>query len=79
VRTLCNAIGSVITAKDGNKFGRSNVFLEGRRNFVRTEETNFGNLTSDANLWYAKQYDPQVRISIKNGGGIRSAIGYEML
>ncbi len=76
VRTLCNAVGSVITAKDGNKFGRSNVFLEGRRNFVRTEETNFGNLTSDANLWYAKQYDPQVRISIKNGGGIRSAIGY---
>lgn len=76
VRTICNAINSVIIAKDGNKFGKSNVFLEGRRNFVRTEETNFGNLTSDANLWYARQYDNQVRISIKNGGGIRSAIGF---
>ncbi len=76
VRTICNAVNSVIIAKDGNKFGKSNVFLEGRRNFVRTEETNFGNLTSDANLWYARQYDNQVRISIKNGGGIRSAIGF---
>ena len=76
VRTLTAAVGNVITAKDGNKFGKSNVFLEGRRNLVRTEETNFGNLTSDANLWYARQYDPQVRISIKNGGGIRSAIGF---
>jgi 2',3'-cyclic-nucleotide 2'-phosphodiesterase (5'-nucleotidase family) len=76
VRTLASAIGSVIIAKDGNKFGKSNVFLEGRRNLVRTEETNFGNLTADANLWYARQYDNEVRISIKNGGGIRSAIGF---
>ena len=76
VRTICNAVNNVIIAKDGNKFGKSNVFLEGRRNSVRTEETNFGNLSSDANLWYARQYDNQVRISIKNGGGIRSAIGF---
>lgn len=75
VRTLTTAISAVINSKDGNKFGKSNVFLEGRRNLVRTEETNFGNLTADANLWYARQYDNQVRISIKNGGGIRSAIG----
>lgn len=76
VRTLCQAIANVINTKDGNILGKSNVFLEGRRNFVRTEETNFGNLTADANLWYAKQYDPQVKVSIKNGGGIRSAIGF---
>lgn len=76
VKIICDAINSVIIAKDGNKFGKSNVFLEGRRNFVRTEETNFGNLTADVNLWYARQYDNQVRISIKNGGGIRSAIGF---
>lgn len=75
VRTLTSAIATVINNKDGNKFGKSNVFLEGRRNFVRTEETNFGNLSSDANLWYARQYDNQVKVSIKNGGGIRSAIG----
>lgn len=76
VKTLCTAIGNVINAKDGNIIGKSKVFLEGRRNFVRTEETNLGNLSSDANLWYARQYDPEVKISLKNGGGIRSAIGY---
>jgi len=75
VRTLTSAIATVINNKDGNKFGKASVFLEGRRNFVRTEETNFGNLSSDANLWYARQYDNQVKVSIKNGGGIRSAIG----
>ena len=76
VRTLCQAVSTVINNKDGNIVGKSNVFLEGRRNEVRTQETNFGNLSSDANLWYAKQYDNQVKVSIKNGGGIRSAIGY---
>ena len=76
VLTLCKAVGLVIAAKDGNILGKSNVFLEGRRNAVRTEETNLGNVSSDANLWYAKQYDPKVTISLKNGGGIRSAVGY---
>jgi uncharacterized protein YjiK/2',3'-cyclic-nucleotide 2'-phosphodiesterase (5'-nucleotidase family) len=75
VQLLCNAIGNVIIAKDGNLFGRTSVFLEGRRNFVRTEETNIGNVSAEANLWLAKFYDPTTVISIKNGGGIRSAIG----
>jgi len=76
VRSICNAIGNVIVSKDGNIIGKSNVFLEGRRTFVRTEETNLGNLSADANLWYAKKIDPTVKVSIKNGGGIRSAIGF---
>ena len=42
---------------------------------MRTEETNLGNLTADANLWYAQQIDPTVMVSIKNGGGIRDSIG----
>jgi len=42
---------------------------------VRTEETNLGNLTADANLWYARQVDDEVLVSIKNGGGIREPIG----
>ena len=75
VQLLCNAIGNVIIAKDGNIFGKTSVFLEGRRNIVRTEETNLGNITAEANLWMAKFYDPTTVISIKNGGGIRSAIG----
>jgi uncharacterized protein YjiK/2',3'-cyclic-nucleotide 2'-phosphodiesterase (5'-nucleotidase family) len=75
VQLLCTAIGNVITVKDGNLFGKTSVFLEGRRNFVRTEETNLGNVSAEANLWLAKFYDPTTVISIKNGGGIRSAIG----
>ncbi len=75
VKLLCDAIQNVIVAKDGNLFGRSNVFLEGRRNFVRTEETNLGNITADANLWAARRAIPDVAISLKNGGGIRSAMG----
>jgi len=75
VQLLCNAIGNVIIAKDGNLFGKTSIFLEGRRNFVRTEETNIGNVSAEANLWLAKFYDPTTVISIKNGGGIRSAIG----
>jgi 2',3'-cyclic-nucleotide 2'-phosphodiesterase (5'-nucleotidase family)/DNA/RNA endonuclease YhcR with UshA esterase domain len=75
VKALCDAIQAVIVAKDGNLFGKSSVFLEGRRNFVRTEETNLGNVTADANLWMARKLDPAVAISIKNGGGVRSAMG----
>jgi 2',3'-cyclic-nucleotide 2'-phosphodiesterase (5'-nucleotidase family) len=75
VQLMCTAIGNVITAKDGNLFGKTSVFLEGRRNLVRTEETNLGNLSAEANLWMAKFYDPTTVVSIKNGGGIRSAIG----
>ena len=76
VKLLCDSIGSAILAKDGNLFGKTSVFLEGRRNFVRTEETNLGNLSAEANLWMAKFYDPSTVVSIKNGGGIRSIIGY---
>lgn len=75
VKELTAGVGAVIAAKDGNLFGATNVFLEGRRGAVRTEETNLGNLTADANLWYARKTDPGVLVSIKNGGGMRDAIG----
>jgi 2',3'-cyclic-nucleotide 2'-phosphodiesterase (5'-nucleotidase family) len=75
VKELCDSIASVIVRKDGLIYGKTNVFLEGRRGFVRTRETNLGNLSSDANLWKAKSIDPEVLVSLKNGGGIRSAIG----
>lgn len=68
-------VADVIRQQDGNILGRSSVYLEGRRGEVRTEETNLGDLTADANLWYAKQYDGKVTVSIKNGGGIRDSIG----
>ncbi len=75
VKALCDALANVINTKDGNIFGRSDVFLEGRRGEVRTQETNLGNLSADANLWWARKFDKGVTVSLKNGGGIRSAIG----
>jgi predicted extracellular nuclease/2',3'-cyclic-nucleotide 2'-phosphodiesterase (5'-nucleotidase family) len=68
-------VADIIRQQDGNILGRTSVYLEGRRGEVRTEETNLGDLSADANLWYAKQYDPTVAVSIKNGGGIRDSIG----
>ena len=75
VKSLTEAVGAVINAKDGLVFGRTSVYLEGRRTTVRQQESNFGDLSADANLWYARQYDPSVAVSIKNGGGIRNSIG----
>ena len=75
VQDLTDAVQAVISSKDGQLWGYSNVYLEGERAFVRSEETNLGNLSADANLFYAKSIDPTVVISLKNGGGIRSQIG----
>ncbi|MBT9139190.1 MAG: Trifunctional nucleotide phosphoesterase protein YfkN [Syntrophomonadaceae bacterium] len=75
VKTLVDAVRNVVVAKDGNIVGKTNVYLEGRRAFVRSQETNLGSLTADANIWYARQIDTTVSISLKNGGGIRSEIG----
>ncbi|MCP9782045.1 esterase-like activity of phytase family protein [Cyanobium sp. WKJ7-Wakatipu] len=75
VQDLTDAVQAVISSKDSQVWGFSNVYLEGERAFVRSEETNLGDLTADANLFYAKGIDPSVVISLKNGGGIRSQIG----
>jgi 2',3'-cyclic-nucleotide 2'-phosphodiesterase (5'-nucleotidase family) len=72
---VTEAVQGVVNAKDGNVYGLSSVYLDGRRERVRTEETNLGNLTADANLAAAQALDPSVRVSIKNGGGIRAPIG----
>jgi len=71
-----DGLKKVIADKDGEFYGLTSVFLEGRRAFVRTEETNLGNLSADANLAYAKDVDQTVQISLKNGGGIRAELGY---
>lgn len=76
VKTLTDAVKAVVIAKDSNVFGNSDVFLEGRRATVRTEESNLGNVSADANLWMAQLTDPTVSVSLKNGGGIRDLIGF---
>ncbi|MEH2267206.1 MAG: bifunctional metallophosphatase/5'-nucleotidase [Nostoc sp.] len=72
---ITEALKKVIIAQDGDIFGKTNVFLNGWRGDVRTQETNLGDLTAEANLAIAKGYDPKTVISIKNGGGIRDNIG----
>lgn len=72
---LVDAVNDVLIAQEGNILGNTAVYLNGARGSVRSEETNLGNLTADANLWYAQQYDATVDISLKNGGGIRADIG----
>jgi 2',3'-cyclic-nucleotide 2'-phosphodiesterase (5'-nucleotidase family) len=72
---ITEAIRYVVVAKDGNIFGHTSVYLNGNRNSVRTEETNLGNLSADANLDAARRFDPTVVVSVKNGGGIRAPIG----
>ncbi len=84
VQALADAIEAQIIATESNVFGVSNVFLNGNRSGtgtagdpdgVRTQETNLGNLTADANLAAAQAEDAAVVLSLKNGGGIRASIG----
>ena len=72
---ITDALREVITDLESNTFGVTDTFLNGTRSDVRTQETNLGNLTADANLAIAKETDESVVISIKNGGGIRDNIG----
>ncbi|MBW4515506.1 MAG: 5'-nucleotidase C-terminal domain-containing protein [Timaviella obliquedivisa GSE-PSE-MK23-08B] len=75
VVAISNALRTVITNKDNNITGNTSFFLNGGREDSRTQETNLGNLTADANLAYGRLIDPTVTISLKNGGGIRDNIG----
>lgn len=75
IQAIVDALEGVINESEGNVFGVSDVYLDGRRGSVRTEETNLGNLTADANLAIAQETDPSVVLSLKNGGGIRDDIG----
>ncbi|WP_200345902.1 bifunctional metallophosphatase/5'-nucleotidase [Halochromatium glycolicum] len=84
IQEIADAIEAQIIATESNVFGIADVFLNGNRSGtgagddpdgVRTQETNLGNLTADANLATAQLYDPSVLVSLKNGGGIRASIG----
>ncbi|PIE98347.1 MAG: bifunctional metallophosphatase/5'-nucleotidase [Treponema sp.] len=73
---LQKAMQTIIKKQFGNVLGYTSVYLDGRRSQVRTQETNLGDLSADANLWYANLMAKEhVDISFKNGGGIRTEIG----
>lgn len=79
VKSITDAIDTIVTTKDGNVFGYSDVYLEGDRLQVRYQETNLGDLTADANAATARAAlglsDTVAVVSIKNGGGVRASIG----
>lgn len=77
IQSIVDELRAVIEAQESNVFGVSEVYLNGLRGSVRTEETNLGNLTADANLAIARDItgDDTILVSIKNGGGIRDDIG----
>jgi 2',3'-cyclic-nucleotide 2'-phosphodiesterase (5'-nucleotidase family) len=83
VRDLTDAVQNVIRVKDANVYGFSHVYLEGERAFVRSEETNLGSLSADANAEAlqdalgiaANGSGGTFVVSLKNGGGIRAQIG----
>ena len=86
IQAIADAIEAQIIATESNVFGTSTAFLNGNRSGVegdtdgvRTQETNLGNLTADANLAAAKAVDSSVVVSIKNGGGIRASIGQDIV
>jgi len=77
VDAIVSAVENVVLESEGNIMGHTDVFINGLRASVRSEETNLGNLTAEANLWYANLIDGiDTQISIKNGGGIRAEIGF---
>ncbi len=77
VKQVTDAVQSIINAKDGQVYGYTAVYLEGERAFVRSEETNLGNLTADANQDSLRRVIGGAApiVSLKNGGGIRAQIG----
>ncbi|APZ52465.1 choice-of-anchor I family protein [Salipiger abyssi] len=75
VSDLTQAVTDIVEARDAIVYGYHEVFLDGRRGTVRTEESNLGNLAADAALEAARNADASVDISMRNGGGIRAEIG----
>ncbi|MFD0980882.1 hypothetical protein [Tropicimonas aquimaris] len=86
VQAIADAIQDQILAAESNASGISNVILNGTRSGTfasddldgrRTQETNLGDLTADANLAHVNEMQDSVDVwlSLKNGGGIRASIG----
>ncbi len=55
VRDITQAVDAVIAAKDGNVYGFTDVYLEGERAFIRSQETNLGNLSADTGIYALKE------------------------
>ena len=79
-KTAADAIITDVDARLGAVFAKSEVELNGKRDpGVRTQETNLGDLITDALMWYATK-DGKLDVpadhivAVTNGGGIRATI-----
>jgi hypothetical protein len=90
VVAIIEGVQGYVNQLDGQVFGQTDVFLNGIRGSVRTQETNLGNLAADAQDFYAEEYleaygdsllagFDEIDISFKNGGGIRDQIGLSFI
>jgi len=77
VKQITDAVQGVITVKDGDIRGYTDVYLEGERNFVRNQETNLGDISADSMVFVGQAALPGAAhvVALKNGGGIRASIG----
>jgi 2',3'-cyclic-nucleotide 2'-phosphodiesterase (5'-nucleotidase family) len=85
---IVNGVQGFVNVLDGEIFGQADIFLNGIRGDVRTQETNLGNLLADAQAFYAEAYLAQydllsgfttIDISFQNGGTIRDFIGQSLV
>ena len=58
----------------GAVFAKSEVLLSGERADVRTEETNLGDLVTDAMLWAADEAKVKADMAVVNGGSLRASV-----
>ncbi len=72
-RTLYDDLKKPLEEIEKKVVGESDVYLDGKRESVRTSETNLGNLITDGMLYKAQQFT-DATIAITNGGGIRESI-----
>ncbi|MBA3621475.1 MAG: 5'-nucleotidase C-terminal domain-containing protein, partial [Euzebyales bacterium] len=77
LRLVTEPVTAAIAELDQNVIAQSEVDLDGRREEVRSRETNLGNLMADSQLATARQRAdefglPAADFAIQNGGGIRN-------
>jgi 2',3'-cyclic-nucleotide 2'-phosphodiesterase (5'-nucleotidase family) len=78
VRQITDAVQNVITTKDGNLLGFTRVYLEGADAQVRGQETNLGNLVTDANRALASSAVNSGGlpvVALLDAGNLRTSIG----
>jgi 5'-nucleotidase len=74
---VTDPVAASVAALAANVIATSEVPLDGRTSFIRSVETNEGNLCADSLLWNARKRAPEEGlplpvIAFQNGGGIRN-------